>query len=275
VAQALASISFTRSDEADADDTGIRILVKAGYNPRSAVEAMELVKRASGDDKSTPALLRTHPAPDSRIKTLDRLSKELLAQRQTERNAAPMVKAPATAVGAVLPGLAALEVEPCEWHPLRADARWTYRTSVGGTEMTTSSRVLEELTGESAGAFRVEYDLGRGVRAIRILAPAGDRLMSRADLDTKSPEWRVEGLFTAGATVEDRSTDIVRTVRLAATEKVRVPAGEFEAARVERLGADGKVETILWFARGVGLVKRQTVATGATQELIGYKIPGR
>ena len=273
VAQALAGISFTRGDEADADDTGIRTMVKAGYNPRSAMEAMELVKRAAGDDKSTPALLRTHPAPSSRIKKLDELSKELLAQREAEKTATPPAKPPVAAPEPRLPGLAALEVEPCEWQPLKPDARWTYRTTVGGTETITTARVLEELTGDSAGVFRVEYDLGRGVRAIRLLAPAGDRVLSRADQDVTNAVWRVEGVFAADATVEDRSGVALRTIRLAATEKVRVPAGEFEAARVERLGEDGKPETVLWFARGVGLIKRLTPATGAVQELMVYKIP--
>jgi len=274
VAQALASLSFTRHDEADADETGIQVLAKAGYNPKAAPEAMELVKRAAGDDKSTPALLRSHPAPDSRIKVLTARADALIKERQSQRAAAPAPKAPATPPRAALPGLGALEVEACAWQPLRAGARWTYRASVpGGMESTTTVRVLEGLTGSSQGVFRVEYDLGRGVRSIRILAPAGDRMLSHPDTEAPTATWRLEALFAPGAGVVERTADGERTLRFAGTEKIRVPAGEFDAARVERVGADGKLELVQWYAKGVGLLKRLTPETGAVQELVTYKLP--
>ncbi|HTE20201.1 MAG TPA: M48 family metallopeptidase, partial [Armatimonadota bacterium] len=86
VAQTVASLSFTRHDETDADVHGIETLTRAGYNPRSAVEAMMLVKRAGGDGKGIPALLRSHPAPDSRIKKLTEMGNALLARRTAERS---------------------------------------------------------------------------------------------------------------------------------------------------------------------------------------------
>lgn len=274
VASALASLSFTRHDEADADENGIRILAKAGYNPKAAPEAMELVKRAAGDDKQTPALLRSHPAPDSRIKALTARADALLQERKTQRAAAPALQPPPTAPRAALPGLASLEVEPCPWQPLRPGARWVYRTALpGGAESSTTIRVLEGLSGSSQGVYRVEYDLGRGVRSVRLLAPAGDRVLSRADTTTDSPEWRLEAVFAPGAREVDRSGETERTLRFAGTEKVKVPAGEFDAARVERLGADGKPDLVLWFAQGVGLLKRLTPETGAVQELVSYKLP--
>lgn len=270
VVQAVASLSFTRNDEADADEYGIRILTKAGYNPMAAPEAMELVKRAAGDDKSTPTLLRSHPAPDKRIKMLSTRAAALLAERQTQRAAAPMPKAPVQTPRAALPGLGALEVEACPWQPLRPGARWVYRTSApGGTESTTTVRVLEGLTGSSRGVYRVEYDLGRGVRSVRLLAPAGDRVLSRPDTEAASAAWRVEGLFAPDASVVEGE----RMLRFASTEKIQVPAGEFEAARVERVGSDGKLDLVLWYAKGVGLVKRLTPDTGAVQELLTYKLP--
>lgn len=274
VASALASLSFTRHDEADADENGIRIFAKAGYNPKSAPEAMELVKRAAGDDKQIPALLRSHPAPDSRIKMLTARAEALLQARQNERAAVPAPKAPVTAPRAALPGLTSLEVEPCPWQPLRSGARWVYRTKLpDGVESSTTIRVLEGLTGSSQGVYRVEYDLGRGVRSVRLLAPAGDRVMSRADTEANSASWRVEALFVPGTSVVDRSGSEERTIRFMGTEKIRVPAGEFDAARVERLGADGKPDLVLWFAQGVGLLKRLTPGSGAVQELVTYKLP--
>jgi hypothetical protein len=94
-------------------------------------------------------------------------------------------------------------------------------------------------------------------------------VLSRPDTEAASAAWRVEGLFAPGASVVDGE----RTLRFVSAEKIQVPAGEFEAARVERVGADGKLDLVLWYAKGVGLVKRLTPATGAVQELLTYKLP--
>lgn len=273
VVQTLASLSFTRHDEEDADENGIRILTRAGYDPKAAAKAMEVVKRAAGDDKHTPSLLRSHPAPESRIRKLNAMAVELLKQRGAAVSAKappPMPPAPATMP---IAGLEALEVEPCEWQPLRTGARWSYRHTASGTETTSSVRVLEELRGVSAGVYRVEYDLGRGVRAVRLLAPAGDRVLSRPDQAPAGTIWRVEGVFAAGVSVSEGSGDAARAVRFAGKERVEVPAGVFEAVRVERLRPDGVAESVSWHAPGVGLVKRQTLASGAVQELLTFSIP--
>lgn len=275
VAQALASLSFTRHDEEDADENGIRILTRAGYNPLAAAEAMEVVKRAGGDSKSIPALFRSHPAPDRRIRKLTAMAGDLLKERAAERSGKPAPPPPPAVAVAPLPGLEALEVEPCEWLPLKPGARWSYRHRAGGTQTGSTIRVLEELRGRSAGVFRVEYDLGRGVRAVRLLAPGGDRVLSRPDQGTGRSDWRLEAVFAAGANVPEDSRMASRVLRFAGMERVEVPAGVFEAARVERLGPDGQPDLVSWFAAGVGLVKRLTTSTGAVQELVTYRIPGQ
>lgn len=269
VVQVLAGLSFTRSDEKDADDHGIELMTQAGFNPRSAAEAMELVKRAGGDGKSIPALLRTHPAPDSRIRSLTAQADELLAQRKLDRAEAPPPPPAPAEQRRKLAGLDAVEVGPCAWLPLRPGARWVYRVQDGAaTETSTTVRVLDEVTAEPAGVYRVEWDLGRGVRAVRLLAPAGDRYVSRAENGTAA--WRLEAVFAAGEQVALGDG----LLRYAGTEKVRVPAGEYETVKVERRGADGKPETTLWFARGVGLVRKVSAATGAVQELTSFA-PGK
>jgi len=273
VAQAIAGLSFTRHDEADADENGIRILARAGYNPHAAAQAMEVVKRAAGDDKHTPALLRSHPAPADRIRKLTAMAIALLKERDTVRAGKPAPPVAPNATTAAIAGLDALEVEPCQWQPLRAGARWSYRHSTSGTETTSHVKVLEELGGAAAGVYRVEYDLGRGVRAVRLLAPAGDRLMSRPDQSAAAASWRVEGVFAAGVTVTDGSGDLARQVRLVGKERVEVPAGAFDALKVERLGKDGTVESVSWYAPGVGLVKRTASSSGSVQELVTFTLP--
>lgn len=264
VVQNISGLSFTRSDEADADETGMELLLKAGYNPRSAAEAMEIVKRAAGPDQGTPNLLRSHPAPDSRIKKLNKLAAEALERRK--HLPPPTVVAPPPPEVRPLPGIAEIEPAPCAWMPLAAGARWTYRTSGPGPEGMLLIRALEALP-SSPGAYRVEYDFGGGIRATRVLVPAGDRYLSRPERSAAPAPWKVEAVFEAPpGTVRDG-------YRLAGAEKVRVPAGEFDSVRIERLDPDGKVESTAWYARGVGLVKSVSTGTGIIQELKTYALP--
>jgi Zn-dependent protease with chaperone function len=268
LAQEIASLSFTRSDEAEADEEGMALFTAAGYNPRAAVDAMELVKRAGGDGRSVPALLRSHPLPDSRIKKLRELADARIAARLAQRDAAPLPPPPALPANRRLAGLDAVEVAPCPWQPLQPGARWLYRTQGTLGETSMSVRVLEALVAEPEGVVRVEYDLGRGVRALRWLAPAGDRFLSRSEADPDPTRWRLEAVFApgeSGAVGDER-------LRVAGSEKVTVPAGEYEAVKVERIAADGAVVATLWFAKGVGLVRRLSAA--GAQELTSYR-PGR
>jgi len=264
--QEITSLSFTRSDEKEADEEGMGLFTAAGYDPRAAVSAMELVKRAGGDGRSVPALLRSHPLPDSRIKKLRELGEAHLTQRAARRD--PATPPPPPLPGRRLAGLDAVEVAPCLWQPLAAGMRWVYRTRGAAGETAMAVRVLEALAAEPAGVFRVEYDLGRGIRARRWLAPAGDRFLSRAEGDPEAAGWRLEAVFAAGETARVGED----TLRVGGADRVTVPAGEFEAIRVERVDAAGAVAATLWYARGVGLVKR--VSAAGTQELTRFTPAG-
>lgn len=266
VARTIASLSFTRHDESEADENGMDLFVRSGYNPRAAAEAMAVLKRAGGDGRRIPALLRSHPLPDQRIRKLNELADHHAAQKRETVKTAPAPAPPAPQARRI-DGLDALEVAPCEWLPLRVGARWTYRVRSEGQEITQAVRVLEAVDAEPAGVYRVEYDLGRGVRALRWLAPAGDRFVARAEGSQSAADWKLEALFAPGDSVKVGEG----TLRFAGLEKVTVPAGEWEAAKVERLDAGGAVLSTSWYARGVGLVKRQSAA--AVQELTSYALP--
>lgn len=267
VARTIASLSFTRHDEQEADENGMELFVRSGYNPRAAAEAMEVLKRAGGSGKSIPALLRSHPLPDQRIRKLNELAEQHQAQAAEARKTAPVPPPPPAVPPRRIAGLASLEVEPCAWQPLVTGARWTYRVQGEAQQITMTTRVLEALAGEPSGVYRVEYDLGRGIRSLRWVAPAGDRLVTRAETPDDSTPWRPEAVFAPGAALALGEG----ALRFAGTEKVSVPAGEWEAARVERLDPAGAVLSTAWYVRGVGLVKQRSAA--GTQELVSYRIP--
>lgn len=267
--QELVGLAFTRHDESDADENGIEVLVRAGYDPRAAPEAMRVIRRAVGSDSGEPALLRSHPATESRIKRLTELGSELVARRAAERPRADTLPAIPPPAARRLAGLEDEAPSPCEWFPLVPGARWTYEPSKedpsGGLEV----RVLEQVEAEPRGVYRLEYTLARGVKSTRLIAPCGDRILSRGEGPAAGSEWRLEGFFPGG----EAKPRTEGTLRFAGTERVRVRAGEFDAVRIERLGTDGKPEALTWYVHGVGLVRRLSPATGAVLELVSYSIP--
>src|SRR5690606_1709831 len=70
-AQSLAiqqQISFTRSNESEADRVGIGILANAGLDPEGMPAFFETMSRRSGgSDLDMPEMLRTHPVTSTRI----------------------------------------------------------------------------------------------------------------------------------------------------------------------------------------------------------------
>ncbi|MBN2298491.1 MAG: M48 family metallopeptidase [Deltaproteobacteria bacterium] len=71
------ALPFSRMQEYEADNIGIIIMAKAGYDPRKAPEFFErMMKGSSGG--STPEFLSTHPADENRIRRLRSLIPEAM-----------------------------------------------------------------------------------------------------------------------------------------------------------------------------------------------------
>ena len=99
--------------------------------------------------------------------------------------------------------------------------------------------------------------MGRGVRFSQLVATTADRVVVRPAATTGG--WQAEAVFAPAAGS--------LALRPAVAETVRVPAGTFAAVRLEQPGA------VSWYAPGVGLVRRQSLATGVVEELERYVLP--
>ncbi|CAN5341122.1 M48 family metalloprotease [soil metagenome] len=95
----LLTLRFSRTQEYEADDLGIRYLAKAGYDPgalssmlASLAAQSALDQRATGDARSVPAWASTHPDPAARVTRAAQRAKATGAQ-STLRNREPFLTA--------------------------------------------------------------------------------------------------------------------------------------------------------------------------------------
>jgi len=74
-------LPFSRSHESEADEIGVRLMYKAGYDVDEAVKFWENMKRMKGAQSSTNDFFSTHPSDDKRIAAIKKLAFELKHQK--------------------------------------------------------------------------------------------------------------------------------------------------------------------------------------------------
>jgi hypothetical protein len=181
-----------------------------------------------------------------------------------------------------------------DYFPLRVGDSWQYRsTTADGKQSEFTIKVLsDEKQGDGTSLYLVEtlstfqpihdwYSKPSGwVLIHRIAYPKNEAL--KADYQPvkqylKNPlsvgsswEWKGKGMM---------GVDIEESSRVTVTEAVEVPAGKFQAMKVETKVIQGgtPVTKIYWFANWVGMVKSMT-DTGSvksTTELLEYSFKSR
>ena len=66
-------LKYTRENEVDADQNGLYLMTKAGYDPNALVSFLKKMERYSLGSPKIPQYLLTHPALESRISLLENL----------------------------------------------------------------------------------------------------------------------------------------------------------------------------------------------------------
>jgi metalloendopeptidase OMA1, mitochondrial len=74
-------LPYSRKFEHEADQIGIHLMVKAGYNPAQALRFWENMAKLSKSSQKTPAFLSTHPADEDRIREIRHYLMQLSVQR--------------------------------------------------------------------------------------------------------------------------------------------------------------------------------------------------
>jgi predicted Zn-dependent protease len=88
VAAALAiQMPNSRTAESEADEIGIELAAKAGYNPNAAISLWQKMASVSGG--GPPQFLSTHPSPANRQQRLAELAPQMMAYYEQARGNAP------------------------------------------------------------------------------------------------------------------------------------------------------------------------------------------
>ena len=74
-------LKFGRDQESEADNQGLKYMVKAGYNPEAAMNVMRVLMRADEGGRP-PEFFSTHPDPERRLKDIQELIKNHYAFTQ-------------------------------------------------------------------------------------------------------------------------------------------------------------------------------------------------
>lgn len=237
---------YSRDDESEADHVGLELAAKAGFSPEGGPQAMDTLLKMYG--KGGPqilVLLQDHPATEHRLKKLRAQSEQLKSARLAgSKPASPEADLPPKLASPPLP---AAPKNP--YWPLTPGNRWMYRvTDESGARSYLTVKVIERIPG--ANLFRVESKIDRNIATVVQLHVTDDAVLRQ-----RGAQWEAEWKF-----VGDERFRV-------SEETVMVPHGTHAALRVERLGADKQPVAIGWFVKGLGLVKRQSLATGIVEVL--------
>lgn len=77
---------FSRSQETEADEVGLMLMAKSGYNPQYAPKLWEKMAKATGGRSGLGALISTHPTNSARQENLQRLLPEAMKLYQAATN---------------------------------------------------------------------------------------------------------------------------------------------------------------------------------------------
>lgn len=65
------NMKYSRTDESQADQLGVRFMAEAGYDPRSMIKVMQILEQ-SGGGSGQPEFMSSHPDPGNRIQSIQK-----------------------------------------------------------------------------------------------------------------------------------------------------------------------------------------------------------
>ena len=69
-------LKFSRGDESQADECGLRFMTEAGFDPRAMIDVMKILDSITSKTGQPPEFMVTHPYPEHRIEAIQQWMKD-------------------------------------------------------------------------------------------------------------------------------------------------------------------------------------------------------
>jgi Zn-dependent protease with chaperone function len=257
--------AYSRKQEYEADAFGVELYLRAGYDPKKvglATEEMVVADKKDKIDRISEYEL-DHPRSAKRLAEVNKTCEQLLAAGLKPAAGGEPVTVTLESVFGKLPCMAATGNA---LQPLTPGTTWTYRVGDGAASTTYEVRSVGLADVLTSKVARVEIQVGESVIPFQLLADEGG-VYRRNRPDKPQSQWAVETAFpTVGGSVEAAGTRFTYV----GVEAVDCPAGKFD--KCVCLSVEGKGRKMkVWFAPGIGMVKRVNETSGVTELLIRFR----
>lgn len=261
----LAYLSYSRDHESEADSYATELFLRAGFPPETVGDGMRVIVALDmqmGDQ--TPEYLRSHPDPRRRLANILALSKHLLANGLKPAAASDPIDLSLRSVFGDLP---VINATGTSLMPFAPGTEWIYSVQSPSGATTYSTCVTGCADVLTSKVARFETKIGEKSVPFQVVAEP-NRIYRRNRPDKPDSKWTLETLFPEYGGSEE--VDAVQ-YRHAGVEKISTPAGVFSnCVKIETRNGDGRVVEV-WYAPGVGMVKRINTSSQVTETLVSFR----
>lgn len=266
----MVSAGYSRDDERGSDAAALRYMRQAGYSTDGALVGMRVLAELEGGAKRG-SYLATHPPAAHRLDLLtaqiDQYEKENTGKASTQASGAASPQIEMTALVGKVPEVARA-ANP--YYPLAVGSEWRYKVEAAGTSLSYTVRLAGSIPLADGDIFREETKMGESVSSRQVFTTA-HALWQRNQLSVESSPWVLEAVITDDETqfLPADGWDHARIGK----EELSLPCGQFKHVLHVRKRRTEEPNTAfdIWYAPGVGMVKRVDAKTGYVEVLQSYK----
>lgn len=260
----LQSLAHSRELEAEADEFGVDLYLKAGFDPADSATIFDIFAERDRRSDNSPQYLRTHPYPEDRA----RFIRDFV--RKHAKSHAP-AEVPAVDVSILVGTLPAGISSSPSWAPAQVGMEWEYVVTSKAAASAYKVRVVSIIEAQSGKVASCETDLGGSSPIAHQITSDGSVVYRRSQPHLISSAWRIEYVLP-GAGEQFEAPD-GRVFARMPDEVVELPIGKKDCFVVEVRNSSGTATHRLYFASGIGLVRRTSLAAQVEEILVRFKSP--
>lgn len=259
-----ATLAYSRELETEADEFGVRLFLTAGFDaPDATIFFDEMAKL---ETRAQPEYLSTHPDPKRRA---DRIRKTVAQHVLSPTNEQSATNFDVSEVVGQLPKIAC---GPNDSFPLAPGMAWEYEVLSEGSKSAYRLECKSVIATGMASVFRMEMTISSDRVVTFQYLTTDSAVWRRNRIENPSSPWVLEFL-TDGSGADADVTALKFRVDPEPVETTTT-LGRYRTKVVNVIGEDGEVEIRLYFAEGIGLVKRENLKLGVIEVLTNFRRTG-